>query len=142
METYQVYSTLTTGIASISKLETLSQPFFNNFNLVKKLKLNKFSYGGRKYLLVHLPFKYQCQKSSQSGDIPSLTAPIFGLWTQCQPFWPFLYQDLHNFYSIFHHLQKQQKDENMMSCPRLYVESTETLMGQGRKKRLLSLPKE
>ena len=29
-----------------------------------------------------------------------------------------------------------------MSCTRLYVESTETPMGQGREKTLLSLPKE
>ena len=26
---------------------------------------------------------------------------IFGLRTQSEPFWPLLYQDLHNFYSIF-----------------------------------------
>ena len=30
----------------------------------------------------------------------------------------------------------------MMSCTRLYVESTEALMGQGSKRRLLNLPKE
>ena len=30
----------------------------------------------------------------------------------------------------------------MMSCTRIYLESTETMMGQGRNKRLLSLPKE
>ena len=30
----------------------------------------------------------------------------------------------------------------MMLCTKMYVESTETLMGQGREKRLLILPKE
>ena len=35
-----------------------------------------------------------------------------------------------------------RQNENMMSCTRFYVEFTETLMGQRRKKRLLGLPKE
>ena len=65
-------------------------------------------------------------------------------------FWPgdtiravsaLFYQYLQDFYSIFH-LKNSKKGKNMMSCTRLYVYSTETLMVQGRKKRLLSLPKE
>ena len=35
-----------------------------------------------------------------------------------------------------------QKDKNMMSCTRLYVESTDILRGEWRKWRLLSLPTE
>ena len=67
-----------------------------------------------------------------------------------RPFWPgdtiryvldLLYQDVQNCFSIFLDLRSRKKDENMMSCYRLYVESTETLMGQRSKKRLLSLQK-
>ena len=38
--------------------------------------------------------------------------------------------------------KSSKKDKNMMSCTRLYVESTYTLIGQGRKKRTASLLKE
>ena len=36
-------------------------------------------------------------------------------------------------------LKSSKKDENMMSCTILYIESTETLIGQARKKRFLTL---
>ena len=66
-------------------------------------------------------------------------------------FWPgdtirdvlsLLYQDLHNLYSIFFVQKDSKKDENMISWTRLSVESTDTLMGQARKSRLLILLKE
>ena len=63
-------------------------------------------------------------------------------WIEYKMFWPFLYKNLHNFYSIFVGLKGSKKDENMMSCTRLYVESTETQLDKGRKRRILSLPKE
>ena len=48
-----------------------------------------------------------------------------------------LYQNLHNFYSIFRVLKGSKKDKNMMSCTRLYVEPTETLTDQGGKRILV-----
>ena len=36
-----------------------------------------------------------------------------------------LYQLLHNFYSIYQGLKSSQDDENMMSCTRIYVKTTE-----------------
>ena len=55
------------------------------------------------------------------------------------PLKPVSTQFLHHFSSS---KKVAKKNEFMMSCPRLYVESIETLRGQGRKKMLLSLPKE
>ena len=55
-------------------------------------------------------------------------------------FGPFLPGSTH-FLQHFQDIKKQPKNENMMPCTRLYLESTETLMVQGSKTRLLILPK-
>ena len=82
----------------------------------------------------HLSFESQRQKSSQREDITSPTASIFGPWTYYEMFWPFCTMTYIISTAFLSVLKSSKKDKNMMSCTRLYVDPTETLTGQGRKR--------
>ena len=102
------------------------------YNLVQK----NF-YGQRDHPLGHLPFKYHSPKTIHRGGISSQTTPIFGQGTQSETFWSY-YTIIHTISVEFLGYKSSKKDKNMISCTRLYVESTETLTDQGRKRRILS----
>ena len=61
------------------------------------------------------------QKSSQRGYITSQTTPIFDPWTYYETFWHF-WNQIYIISTAFLGSKNEQKEENMMSCTRLYVE--------------------
>ena len=108
------------------------------YNLVNNSNSSIFFYGPRYHPLVHIPFKYYHQNSSQRGDITSqkwLFCPRDILWNVLA----LLYQDLPSFYRIFEGLKSSKKDKSMMSCTRIYVEPTDSMMIQESKRRLIIL---
>ena len=58
-------------------------------NLGKNLSFTQYFYGPRDNPLLHMKFKFYCQKSSKRVYILSQNAPIFGPWTHNDMFWNF-----------------------------------------------------
>ena len=106
-----------------------------------KIKIKSFS-RCKVQVSVHMSLELPGRHIRQSGYIPSSTALVFGLGHDMGSFCPLctrIYTTSTAFFIIF---KGSKKDENMMSCARLYVKSTETLLGKGRKRRLISPQKE
>ena len=102
-------------------------------------KVKKFKTRLRVERSLPCPFTIQFLASKDQSDrkYTFSNAPLFPQGTKSEEFWPF-YIRIYTIYTAFFLSKKLQKYENMMSCTRLYVDYTDTLMCQARKMRLLS----
>ena len=75
--------------------------FLAGCNLVKINKLGIYFYGPRDAPLGIFHYNISFISHQSKGIYYFSKMPKFGLGTYYETFWPFLYQNLHNFYSIF-----------------------------------------
>ena len=104
--------------------------FLAVYNLVQKKNKNPFTSGDITPL--HILYSNLSVRRPVIGEIFLLKRVHFWSGDTIRDTLVLFYQDLHNFYSIFRILKSGKKDENIISCTRFYVDSTDTLMGQRR----------
>ena len=108
--------------------------FLACFNLVKNVNLSKLLYGP----IYHPPappvIQILVSEIQSEGRYSFSDRAHFGPLDIIRDILTFLYQDIHNFYSIFRVFKGSKKDKIVISCTRLYIDPTETLTGQARKR--------